>query len=191
MEHLRPSLPLTLYCSRKLGSVCSGVTLQRHTLAILWFLIIERKSRQNNFPGASLLSVQCTVHSVRASSAASVLFREVRQRVFCPPGQPWIHYFSLVLHPSFVFLWIQNFLGLLYLRFVSNPRIKRQAKDCWRKTERKDRTKTFFMFSSSGIKRQVKDWWKQTAKKTGIGKTAAPSLGRCPNRREMEIYKNR
>ena len=136
----RPSLRLS--CSRKLGSVCSGVTLQRHTL-VLWFLIIERKSCQNNFPGASLLSVQCTVHSVRASSAASVLFREVRQRVFCPPGQPWIHYFSLVLHPSFVFLWIQNFLGLLYLRFVSNPRIKRQAKDCWRKTERKDRTKTF------------------------------------------------
>ena len=28
-------------------------------------------------------------------------------------------------------------------------------------------------------------------RKTGIGKTAAPSLARCPNRREMEIYKNR
>ena len=139
-------------------------------------------------PACFQCSAQCTV-SEPPSSAASVLFREVRQRVFCPPGQPWIHYFSLVLHQSFVFLWIQNFLGLLFLRFVSNPRIKRQAKDCWRKTERKDRTKTFFVFSSSGIKRQ--DWWRQTAKKTGIGKTAAPSLGRCPNRREMEIYKNR
>ena len=153
----RPSLRLS--CSRKLGSVCSGVTLQRHTLAILWFLIIERKSCQNNFPGASLLSVQCTVHSVRASSAASVLFREVRQRVFCPPGQPWIHYFSLVLHQSFVFLWIQNFLGLLYLRFVSNPRIKRQAKDCLRKTERKDRLKLFLCF----LRLESKD-------KTGGGK---------------------
>ena len=34
-------------------------------------------------------------------------------------------------------------------------------------------------------------WVGLAAKKTAIGKTAAPSLGRCPNRREMEIYKNR
>ena len=191
MQHLRPSLPLTLYCSRKLGSVCSGVTLQRHTLAILWFLIIERKNRQNNFPGASLLSVQCTVHSVRASSAASVLFREVRQRVFCPPGQPWIHYFSLVLHPSFVFLWIQNFLVFCICVLYQIPASKDKQKIAGGKLKGRIGPKLFFMFSSSGIKRQVKDWWKQTAKKTGIGKTAAPSLGRCPNRREMEIYKNR
>ena len=99
MQYQLPSLRLS--CSTKLGSV---VVLHS---TVRWFLIIERKSCQNNFPGASLLSVQCTVHSVRASSAASVLFREVRQRVFCPPGQPWIHYFSLVLHQSFEFLWIQ------------------------------------------------------------------------------------
>ena len=102
MQYQLPSLRLS--CSTKLGSV---VVLHS---TVRWFLIIERKSCQNNFPGASLLSVQCTVHSVRASSAASVLFREVRQRVFCPPGQPWIHYFSLVLHQSFEFLWIQSFL---------------------------------------------------------------------------------
>ena len=34
-------------------------------------------------------------------------------------------------------------------------------------------------------------WVGLAAKKTAIGKTAAPSLGRCPNSREMEIYKNR
>ena len=83
------------------------------------------------------------------------------------------------------------FLVFCFCVLYQIPASKDKQKIAGEKPKGRIRPKLFFMFSSSGIKRQVKDWWKQTAKKTGIGKTAAPSLGRCPNRREMEIYKNR
>ena len=148
MQHLRPSLPLTLYCSKKLGSVVvlhSSVTLLSSSDS--WLSKEKAVKIISPVPACFQCSAQCTV-SEPPSSAASVLFREVRQRVFWPPGQPWIHYFSLVLHQSFVFLWIQNFLVFCICVLYQIPASKDKQKIAGEKPKGRIRPKLFFMFSS-------------------------------------------